>query len=203
MNKSSKTERNVMMNAEIVIEKLRDSIENYEVFKELALDIRFRKADLRYYSWSQNVLGIDVRLFRFADSINEDNIVETIVQCRLMRMADKEEWKEDFWDVSSDSRLITLNSPVFMHEDLIIRGIRLTPLDTEECLDSVICQMNEFSPVEDLFSLVEDTSADIKDTICDIIRKSQLIELSYDGLVRMRLSVSEDTVLIIEHGIWD
>lgn len=31
------------MNAEMIIEKIRNSIENYEVFKELALDIRFAK----------------------------------------------------------------------------------------------------------------------------------------------------------------
>ena len=30
------------MNAEMIIEKVRDSIENYEVFKDLALNIRFR-----------------------------------------------------------------------------------------------------------------------------------------------------------------
>ena len=84
----------------MIIEKVRDSIENYEVFKEQALNIRFRKADIRCYVWSQNVLGILVYLFRFADSINEDNIMETIVQCRLMRMADNEEWKDDFWDYS-------------------------------------------------------------------------------------------------------
>ena len=39
------------MNAEMIIEKIRDSIENYEVFKERALNIRFRKADRRFYSW--------------------------------------------------------------------------------------------------------------------------------------------------------
>lgn len=31
------------MNAEMIIEKVRDSIENYEVFKELALNIRSKK----------------------------------------------------------------------------------------------------------------------------------------------------------------
>ena len=191
------------MNAEMIIEKIRDSIENYEVFKELALDIRFREADMRLYVWSQNVLGISVYLFRFADGINEDNIVETITQCRLMRMADNEEWKDDFWDVSRDDRLFILNAPIFQRDDLIINEVVLKTLDTEECLNTVRGLMNDYSPVEDLFSPVEDTSTDIKDTICDIIRKSQHIELSYDGLIRMRLSVSEDMVLIIEHGIWD
>ena len=183
------------MNAEMIIEKVRDSIENYEVFKDLALNIRFRKADIRCYVWSQKVLGILVYLFRFADSINEDNIVETIVQCRLMRMADKE-WKDDFWDISKDDRLITLNSPTFMRDDLIIREVRLTPLDTEECLNTVRNLMNRYSPVKD-------NSADIKDTICDIIRKSQNIELGDDGLEKMWLSVSDNTILIVEHGIWN
>lgn len=184
------------MNAEMIIEKVRDSIENYEVFKDLALNIRFRKADIRCYVWSQKVLGILVYLFRFADSINEDNIVETIVQCRLMRMADNEEWKDDFWDISKDDRLITLNSPTFMRDDLIIREVRLTPLDTEECLNTVRNLMNRYSPVKD-------NSADIKDTICDIIRKSQNIELGDDGLEKMWLSVSDNTILIVEHGIWN
>ena len=49
-----------MMHAETIIEKVRDSVENYEVFKALALDIRFRKADMRLYVWSQNALGIEV-----------------------------------------------------------------------------------------------------------------------------------------------
>lgn len=31
------------MNAEMIIEKVRDSIENYEVFKDLALNIRSKK----------------------------------------------------------------------------------------------------------------------------------------------------------------
>ena len=53
------------MNAEMIIEKIRDSIENYELFKDIALDIRFRKADMRYYSWFKNVLGIEAYLFRF------------------------------------------------------------------------------------------------------------------------------------------
>lgn len=132
------------MNAEMIIEKIRDSIENYEVFKELALDIRFRKADRRFFSWEQGVEGMVVHLFRFADGINEDNIVETITQCRLMRMADNEEWEDDFWD-SMEDRLIVLNSLMCIRDDLIIKEVHLKPLDTKECLDNdsiVICNQN-------------------------------------------------------------
>ena len=185
------------MNAEMIIDTIRDSIENYEVFKELALDIRFRKADMRLYAWSKNVLGISVYLFRFADNINEYNIVETITQCRLMRMADNEEWKDDFWDISMDDRMFILNEPNFQRDDLIIKEVILSPLDAEECLNTVGGLMNIYSPVED-------TSVDIKDTICDIIRKSQHINLGNDSIMgHMWLSVSDDTILIIEHGIYD
>ncbi len=83
-----------------------------------------------------------------------------------------------------------------MRDDLIIREVRLTPLDTEECLNTVRNLMNRYSPVKDNF-------ADIKDTICDIIRKSQNIELGNDGLEKIWLSVSDETILIVEHGIWD
>ena len=183
-----------MMNTEMIIEKIRDSIENYEVFKEMALDIRFRKAEMQLYSWFKNVLGIEVYLFRFADSINEDNIVETIVQCRLMKMAEDEEWSDGFWDVSRDDRLITLNA--FRDYDLIIKEVRLTPLDTEEFLDMIKYKISEYTPSEG--------TPDMKDTVCDIIRNSENIELGgcYSG-DHMCLSVSEDTILIIEHGIWD
>ena len=191
------------MHAETIIEKIRDSVENYEIFKALALDIRFRKADMRLYVWSQNVLGIEVLLFRFADGITEDNIAETIVQCRLMRMADNEEWNDGFWDVSRDDRLFVLNCPAFIRDDLTIRGVRLTPLDPAECLHTVRNLTHTYSSVKDLFSSAEDTSADIKDTICDIIRKSENIELADNGSERIWLSVSDDTVLITEHGIWD
>ena len=68
------------MNAEMIIEKIRDSIENYEVFKELALDIRFRKAEMQFYAWFLKVLGIEVYLFRFADGINENNLRGNNVQ---------------------------------------------------------------------------------------------------------------------------
>ena len=183
------------MNAEMIIEKIRDSIENYEVFKELALDIRFRKAEMQFYAWFLKVLGIEVYLFRFADGINENNLVETIVQCRLMKMAEDEEWKEDFWDVSRDDRLFILNA--FRDYDLFIREVRLIPLDTEEYLNMVKCMFAEYEPSED-------TDPDMADTICSIIRKSQNIELGgcYSG-DHMCLSVSDDTVLIVEHGIWD
>lgn len=83
-----------------------------------------------------------------------------------------------------------------MRDDLIIREVWLTPLDTEECLNTVRNLMNRYSPVKDNF-------ADIKDTICDIIRKSQNIELGNDGLEKIWLSVSDETILIVEHGIWD
>lgn len=83
-----------------------------------------------------------------------------------------------------------------MRDDLIIREVRLTPLDTEECLNTVRNLMSRYSPVKDNF-------ADIKDTICDIIRKSQNIELGNDGLEKIWLSVSDETILIVEHGIWD
>lgn len=83
-----------------------------------------------------------------------------------------------------------------MRDDLIIREVRLTPLDTEECLNTVRNLMNRYSPVKDNF-------ADIKDTICDIIRKSQNIKLGNDGLEKIWLSVSDETILIVEHGIWD
>ena len=99
------------MNAEMIIEKIRDNIENYEVFKELALDIRFRKAEMQLYVWFKGVLGIEAYLIRFADGINENNLVETIVQCRLMKMAEDEEWKANFWDVGRDDRLIAAPCP--------------------------------------------------------------------------------------------
>ena len=140
------------MNAEMIIEKIRDSIENYEAFKELALDIRFRKADRRFYSWEQGVEGMVVHLFRFVDGINEDNFVETITQCRLMRMADNEEWEDDFWD-SMEDRLIVLNSPMCIRDDLIIKEVHLKPLDTKECLDTVRYLMKTYSPVKDFFIL--------------------------------------------------
>ena len=50
------------MNAEMIIEKIRDNIENYEVFKELALDIRFRKAEMQLYVWFNGVLGIEASM---------------------------------------------------------------------------------------------------------------------------------------------
>lgn len=82
-------------------------------------------------------------------------------------------------------------------DDLIIKEVILSPLDTEECLNTVRDLMNIYSPVED-------TSVDIKDTICDIIRKSQHINLGNDSIMgQMWLSVSDDTILIIEHGIYD
>ena len=182
------------MNAEMIIEKIRDSIENYELFKDIALDIRFRKADMRYYSWFKNVLGIEAYLFRFEDSINEDNIIETIVQCRLMRMAEMEEWKDDFWAGSRDDRLFTLNA--FRDYDLIINEVRLTLLDTENFLNMFEYKISEYTSSED--------TPDMKKTVCDIIRNSENIELGgcYSG-DHMCLSVSENTVLIVEHGIWD
>ncbi|MBQ8011142.1 MAG: hypothetical protein IJ265_06280 [Oscillospiraceae bacterium] len=185
------------MNAEMIIEKIRDSIENYEEFKEIALDIRFRKAEMQLYSWYKSVLGIEVYLFRFADGINEDNIVESIVQCRLMKMAEMEEWKDDFWDVSRDDRLITLNVPSFRDFDLIIKEVRLIPLDTEEYLSMVKYKFSGYEPSEDTFP-------DMADTICDIIRKSQNIELGgFYALDHKCLSVSDDTILIVEYGVWD
>lgn len=178
----------------MIIEKIRDSIENYEVFQKIALDIRFRKAEMQFYSWLQKVLGIEVYLFRFADGINDDNLVETIVQCRLMRMAEMEEWKDDFWNVSRDDRLITLNA--FRDSDLIIKEVRLIPLDTDEFLDMVKNKISVYTPSED--------TPDMTDTICDIIRNSESIELGgcYSG-DHMCLSVSDDTIMIVEYGIWD
>ena len=194
-SKGNRNLRGGCMNAEMIIEKIRDNIENYEVFKELALDIRFRKAEMQLYVWFKGVLGIEVYLIRFADGINENNLVETIVQCRLMKMAEDEEWKVNFWDVSRDDRLITLNT--FRDSDLIIKEVRLVPLDTEEYLDTVAYKMSNFTPSED-------TKPDMKDTICDIIRKSVNIELGgFYGGAHMCLSVSDDAILIIEHGVWD
>ena len=187
------------MNAEMIIEKIRDSLENYEMFKEIALDLRFRKAERRFYTWSQNVLGIIVHMFRFEDGINEDNIVETITQCRLMRVADNEEWEDDFWDVRDD-RLIVLDAPKFVSGSLIFNRVGLRPLDTEECLGTVRELMDTYTPEKDIFY----PTADTKDTICDIIRRSQNIELGdIYSMVRMWLSVSEDTVLTIEYGVFD
>ena len=184
------------MNAEMIIDKIRDNIEDYDVFKELALDIRFRKAEMQLYSWYKNVLGIHVYLFRFADGINDDNLVETIVQCRLMKMAEMEEWKDDFWEISRDDRLITLNASSFRDFDLIIKEIRLTPLETEQYLDMVECKLSEYTPSEG--------TPDVADTICDIIRESQNIELGgFYALDHMCLSVSENTILIVEYGVWD
>ena len=180
----------------MIIEKIRNSIENYEVFQKIALDIHFRKAEMQFYSWEKNVLGINVHLFRFADGINEDNLEETIVQCRLMRMAEMEEWKDDFWDVSRDERLFILNAPSFRDFDLIIKEVRLIPLNTEEYLDTVKYKMTEYSPSED--------TPEVTDTICNIIRNSENIELGgcYSG-DHMCLSVTDDTIMIVEHGIWD
>lgn len=48
------------MNAEMMIEKIRDSIENYEVFKELALDIRLRKAEMQLYAWFEKYLELKI-----------------------------------------------------------------------------------------------------------------------------------------------
>lgn len=44
----------------------------------------------------------------------------------------------------------------------------------------------------------------MKDIVCDIIRNSENIELGgcYSG-DHMCLSVFDNTILIIEHGIWD
>ena len=189
-------ERGKSMNAEMIIEKIRDSIENYEVFKEIALDLRLRKAERQFYSWSQNVLGIIVHMFRFEDGINVDYLIETIVQWRLMKMAEMEEWKDDFWNVSKDDRLFILNAPSFRDFDLIIKEVRLIPLNTEEYLETVKYKMTEYSPSED--------TPDVTNTICDIIRNSENIELGgcYSG-DHMCLSVSEDTILIVEYGVWD
>lgn len=185
------------MNAEMIIERIRSSIENYEEFKKIALDINFRKAEMQLYSWVKNVLGIQVYLFRFADGINEDNLAETVVQCRLMKMAEDEEWKNDFWDISRDDRLITLNAPSFRDFDLIIKEVRLIPLDTEEYLDTVENKLSEYEPSEG-------TLPDITDTICGIIRKSENIELGgFYGMDHMCLSVCDDTILIVEYGVWD
>ena len=183
------------MNAEMIIKRIRDSIENYEMFKNLALDIQFRKAEMQLHAWFKSVLGIEVYLFRFTDGINEDNLVETIVQCRLMKMAEMEEWKSDFWNISKDDRLFTLSA--FRDSDLIIKEVRLIPLDTEEFFSMIKERISDYEPSED-------TSPDMADTIYGLIWKSVNIELGgfYAG-DHMCLSVSDDTILITEYGIWD
>ncbi len=186
-----------MIKTEQLLAELNELIGDYDRFAQIAMEIPWFPVEEHHDNWSRSYpVGIYVDMICFPKGYVEANFSEAFVRAALSAIAFGEEWDKDFWDIPSEERkkcLYSEHSENCYGSYINFKDMRLQA-HTEEHLRK---EVNWFAG-ENGVSLGEQEKylAYAKDAI--ILELGGYYSGDYTYLV-----VKEDTILLIDCGIWD
>lgn len=185
------------MKTEQILAELNGLIGDYEKFAQIAVQITWFPVDEQHDDWFRKYpLGIYVNLVKFPKGYVAANFSEAYVRAVLTAIGTENEWDEDFWNISygeRNRRLYSAKAEAHLGSYINFNEIRLK-VCTEEHLQK---EVNWFANNNGI-------SYEEQEKYLHYVKDAVIIELGggyssdYTYLV-----VKEDTMLLIDCGIWN
>lgn len=173
---------------------LREIRTNYPRFCEIAVSLQWAEAVciFDYHQSSRYPNGCNVYAVRFSAGDVQAHLPERFLQALLMRNADFEGWEPDFWQIPAHERAqwLTDCAPE-LRRAFLLTALRMQPLDADTLLQDIA----EYSGNKSL-----------PGPALQVIRSGESIELGGDAWYPVDhevLTVTPDTILLTEYGVWD
>ncbi|MCM1315022.1 MAG: hypothetical protein NC244_06605 [Alistipes senegalensis] len=177
------------------IDILKQIVNNYERYKNIAVNLEWVENYSKYYDWFKKYpLGMIVSIYDFPENYVRDNFEQAYVQTVLTYMAYMEEFKEDFWKIPSSERLQYLTQAENFYSDYITyKEYRMKPVTEDYLIKEIKCHAKMFNiPESEVNSVIP------------YLTGAENIEIggSYCG-DHTFISIKDNSIMLLECGIWD
>lgn len=173
---------------------LREILSSYPRFCTFAVDLHWAEAAcILNDDWSSRYPnGCNAYAVRFAAGDVQAHLPERFVQALLMRNADFEGWEPDFWQIPAHERAEWLtNSASEFRNDFLLSKLRMQPLDADTLLQEIALYSGK---------------KQLPEPLLQTLRTGESIELggdSWNPVDHEVLTITPDTILLTEYGVWD
>lgn len=177
------------------IDILKKIVNHYEYYRNIAVNLEWAEFNSKYYDWFQKYpIGIFVAVCEFQKGYVKNNFEQAYVQTVLTYMAYIEEFKEDFRNTPSDELLKYMTQAEdFYSNYMTYKELRMIPV-TEEYLINQIWFYAESNSVSE---------SDINSVI-PYVTGAENIEIGgYYGLDYTFISVKDNSIMLVDCGVWD
>jgi hypothetical protein len=169
-------------------------LSSYPRFCEIAVNLQWAEAACIYDGdlSSRYPKGCNIFAVRFAAGDVQAHLPERFVQALLMRNADGEGWEPDFWQIPVHERAqwLTECAPEFRRE-FLLTALRMQPLDADTLLQEIAAYSG---------------NKPLPEPVLQLIRSGERIDLGGDDWYPVDhkvLTLTPDTLMITEYGVWD
>ena len=180
------------------IDILKKIVNNYDYYRDIAVNLEFAEFNSRYYEWFKNHhVGIYVTVCDFPEGYVKNNFEQAYVQSVLCSMAYYEEWKQNFWEVPYSKRLEYMTQDKGIYEQYITYDELRMKSVTE---DYLIQQIK-------LYTEDNDISENEINSIIPYLTEAENIEIGSCDFIdyfidHTFVSIKDNSIMIIECGIW-
>lgn len=185
------------MKENLFLEKLKKIVNHYEVYKQIAVNLEWADVQEKHMTlYSEYPLAFTADFYKFPKGYLKDNFEAAYVQSVLMNMGYCEEWEQDFWKIPHEERESYLTvAEDFYKGYMYYRNLSMKELTAEYMLDLIerkCCGSK---------SLQTENFKYVKDFVAKSEKNIELGKI-YD-LEHCFVSISEDTIMSVEFGIYD
>lgn len=174
---------------------LKKIVNNYEYYKNIAVNLEWIEFNSRYYDWYKKYpVGISVSIYEFPEGYIKDNFEKAYTQTVLLQMAYCEEWEQDFWKIPPSERLQYMTQAENFYSDYITyKELRMKPVTEDYLIQQIKWHAGENDIPESEVNLV-----------IPYLTGAENIEIgggySEDHTF---ISIKDNSIMIIDCGIWD
>lgn len=175
------------------IDILKQIINNYERFKEIAVNLECVVVNSVHLDWYKKYpVGITVDIINFPEGYVKNNFEKAYVQAVMSYIAWAEEWKQNFWNLTAEKRLFCLTKGRL--EDYIsYKEVRMKSVTEEYLIKEIKWHAEENSIPESEVS-----------SVIPYLTGAENIEI---GGCYYRdhtfISVKDNSIMLLDCGIWD
>ncbi|MDE6501073.1 MAG: hypothetical protein K2L10_03210 [Ruminococcus sp.] len=175
------------------IDILKRIVNNYEHYKNIAVNLEWAEFSSKYYDWYEYPYGMIVTVCDFPDGYVKNNFKQAYVQTVLCNMAYHEEWEQDFWKIPSSERLQYMKQANSFYADyMTYKEYRMKPI-TKDYL------INEIKLHADKYSIPENEV----NSVISYLTGAENIEIGgCDFRDHTFISIKDNSIMLLECGVW-
>ena len=186
------------------VDILKKIVNNYEYYKNIAVNLEWVESSSKYYDWvnEYSIIGIYVTVCNFPENYIKNNFEQAYVQTVLTFMASCGKREQDFWKVPYSKRLEYMTRDKELYEEYITYDELRMKFVKEDYLIQKIKSYTEDNDIPE--SNIPESEIN---SVIPYLTGAENIEIGGCDFIEYEIdhtfiSIKDNSIMLIECGTW-